>query len=220
MTQRVPVGELYGACRARIVERLGTLDDDRWRVPVPACPGWDVQAVVAHLVGVVEDSAAGELLGPPDPSQTAREVERHRDASPSALLDRWTEVAPPFEAVVSSASIWPAFFDVLSHEHDLCSALGEVGPRGDDVDLAAKLLVRGVQLDRPLHVDTGDAVLVSTGGDGEPLVLRTSAFEAFRLRMGRRSRAQVLAMDWSEDPAPWIDSLFVFGPAEGDLLEP
>lgn len=219
MTQRIPVGERYGASRARIVERLSTLDDDGWRVPVPACPGWDVHAVVAHLVGVVEDSAAGELLGPPGPEQTAREVERNRGGSPSALLERWGELAPPFEAVVSSASIWPAFFDVLSHEHDLRSALGEVGPRGDDVDLAAKLLVRGVQLDRPLHVDTGDAVLVSTGGDGEPLVLRTSAFEAFRLRMGRRSRAQVLAMDWSEDPAPWIDALFVFGPAEGDLVE-
>lgn len=219
MTQRVLVGELYGACRARITERLAGLDGDRWHAPVPACPGWDVHAVVAHMVGMVEDAAAGDLAGPPDPAQTAREVERHRDTAPSALLERWTELAPPFEAVVSSASIWPAFFDVLSHEHDLCSALGEAGPRGDDVDLAAKLLVRGVQLDRPLHVDTGDAVLVSTGGDGEPLVLRTSAFEAFRLRMGRRSRAQVLAMDWSEDPTAWIDSLFAFGPAEHDLVE-
>jgi uncharacterized protein (TIGR03083 family) len=219
MTQRVPVGELYGASRARITERLAALDEGRWRTPVPACPGWDVRDVVAHMVGLVEDAAVGGMDGPPDPAQTALGVERHRDGSPSALLERWTELAPPFEEVVSSASIWPAFFDVLSHEHDLYSALGELGPRGEDVDLAAKLLVRGVQLDRPLHVDTGDAVLVSTGGDGEPLVLRTSAFEAFRLRMGRRSRTQVVAMDWSEDPTPWVDALFVFGPADGDLRE-
>jgi uncharacterized protein (TIGR03083 family) len=219
MTQRTPVGERYRASRERITEHLSALDADRWDVPVPACPGWDVHAVVAHLVGMVEDAAAGELVGPPEPEQTAREVDRHRHDDPKALLGRWAELAPPFEEVVSAVPIWPAFFDVLSHEHDLYSALGDVGARGADVDLAAKLLVRGVQLDRPLHVDTGDEVLASTGGTGEPLILRTTAFEAFRLRMGRRSRAQALAMDWSEDPTPWVDSLFIFGPAAHDLSE-
>jgi hypothetical protein len=50
-------------------------------------------------------------------------------------------------------------------------------------------------------------------------VLRASSFEVFRLRLGRRSREQVLAMDWSEAPGDLIDRLFVFGPAVPDLVE-
>ena len=157
--------------------------------------------MLAHLVGVIEDSGAGRLNGPPGPEQTAAEVARHQDAAPAELLWHWTELAPPFEQVLSSASVWPAFFDVLTHEHDLHGALGTVGERdGADVPLAAKLLVRSVDLGRPFQIETGAAVLASAMDGPDPLVLRAPAFEVFRLRMGRRSRAQVLAMDWSDDP--------------------
>jgi hypothetical protein len=87
------------------------------------------------------------------------------------------------------------------------------------VVLCAKLLVRGADLGRPFVVDTGADELTSAVREGEPLVLRTSAFEAFRLRLGRRSRSQVLALDWSDDPGDLVDRLFVFGPAEVDLVE-
>jgi uncharacterized protein (TIGR03083 family) len=219
MTQRREVGDLYRSGRLRIEQMLGALEPDRWAVPVPACPGWDVHAVLAHLVGVVEDSGAGRLNGPPGPEQTAAEVARHGSTPPDELLWRWTELSPPFERVLSAGSIWPAFFDVLSHEHDLHGALGTVGDRDGDVVLVAKLLVRGVDMGRPFQVDTGEVVLTSSVPGEEPLVLRASAFEVFRLRMGRRSRAQVLAMDWSEDPGDLVDRLFVFGPAEQDLVE-
>jgi uncharacterized protein (TIGR03083 family) len=220
MTQRAQVGDLYRSTRLRTQDLLGQLDDDQWGLPVPACPGWDVHAVLAHLVGVIEDSGAGRLNGPPGPEQTADEVARHQDSASAELLWHWTEVAPPFEQVLSSASIWPAFFDVLTHEHDLRGALGVTGERdGADVALATKLLVRSVDLGRPFQVDTGAAVLAS-GLDGpDPLVLRAPAFEVLRLRMGRRSRAQVLAMDWSDDPGDALDRLFVFGPTETDLME-
>jgi hypothetical protein len=62
-------------------------------------------------------------------------------------------------------------------------------------------------------------VLASAVDGEDSLVLRATAFEAFRLRMGRRSRAQVLAMDWSEDPSEVLDRLFVFGPTTTDLME-
>lgn len=219
MTERAQVGDLYRSTRLRTQDLLGQLDDDQWAAPVPACPGWDVHAVLAHLVGVVEDSGAGRLNGPPGPDQTAAEVERHGATPHDELLWHWTELAPPFEQVLSAGSIWPAFFDVLSHEHDIHGALGTRGERGADVELVAKILVRGVDLGRPLQVDIGDSVLTSAVVDGDPLVLRASAFEVFRLRMGRRSRAQVLAMDWSEDPGDLIDRMFVFGPAGEDLVE-
>jgi hypothetical protein len=40
-----------------------------------------------------------------------------------------------------------------------------------------------------------------------------------RLRLGRRTPAQVAALDWSRDPAPVLDHLFIFGPAERNLVE-
>jgi hypothetical protein len=37
--------------------------------------------------------------------------------------------------------------------------------------------------------------------------------------MGRRSRAQLATLGWSADPAPVLDHLAVFGPAERDVIE-
>lgn len=219
MMQLIPTGDRYRSARERLSDVVAQLDADGWARPVPACPGWDVHDVVAHLVGVVEDSGAGRLDGPPGPEQTAAEVDRHRASPPDALLGRWAELAPPFEQIVSELSIWPAFFDVLSHEHDVHGALGTVGDRAsEDVRVAAKLLVRGVDLGRPLRVVTEDDEWESRG-EGEPWVLRAAAFEVFRLRLGRRSRDQVRRMDWSEDPVDIIDRLVVFGPAVRDLVE-
>jgi len=220
MTPRAQVGDLYRSTRVRTQSLLGALDAEQWSLPVPACPGWDVHAVLAHLLGVIEDAAGGRLNGPPGPEQTAEEVSRHVSTPPAELLWRWTELSSEFESVLSAGSTWPAFFDVLSHEHDLHGALGSRGGRdGDEVRLAAKLLARSADLGRPLRIDTGDAVL-TTAVDGEdPLVLRASSFEVFRLRLGRRSREQVLAMDWSEAPGDLVDRLFVFGPAVPDLVE-
>lgn len=220
MATRVEVGDLYRGSRLRLQELFEGLDDEQWHRPVPACPGWDVFDVAAHLVGLVEDSGAGRLAGPPGPEQTAEEVQRHRDAEPAELVARWDELAGPFESVVSEHSIWPAFFDVLSHEHDVHGALGTTGGRdGADVALAAKLMVRSADLGRPFVVRTGTRELTSAVAGEDPLVLAADDFEVFRVRLGRRSRPQVLAMDWSEDPAEVVDRLFVFGPSEVDILE-
>ena len=55
----------------------------------------------------------------------------------------------------------------------------------------------------------------------DPAVARlaTTPFELLRIRLGRRSEAQVLALDWTGDPRPVLPGLFVFGPAERDLVE-
>jgi hypothetical protein len=57
------------------------------------------------------------------------------------------------------------------------------------------------------------------GGDQPTLTLSTSEYELFRWRMGRRSRAQLAAMDWSGEPSGVLDQLTVFGPAPGDVVE-
>jgi uncharacterized protein (TIGR03083 family) len=55
---------------------LSDLDDADWRAPSP-CPGWDVRAVVAHLIGT-----ESMLAGVPSPDVTI-----DRDASPHVRND-------------------------------------------------------------------------------------------------------------------------------------
>jgi uncharacterized protein (TIGR03083 family) len=210
----------YRGGRERLSGLVAGLDDAGWATPVAACPGWDVRAVVSHLVGVQEDVAAGTLAGIPTTEQTDAQVARHRTTAPGALLDRWAELSPGFEALVDELGIWPAAIDVGSHEHDVRSALGRPGARDCPLVLeAAHGLAGQVDAGAPIAF-TLDGVTVRSQGAGEPaLGLRTSAFELFRLRLGRRSRAQVAALDWSGDPEPVLDALFVFGPRPDALVE-
>ena len=71
----------------------------------------------------------------------------------------------------------------------------------------------------PVQVTVEDTEF-RAGPAGEPVLgLTTTRFEAFRWRMGRRSRDQLAALDWSGDPAPVLDHLVVFGPARTDIVE-
>ena len=235
------VGDHYRATRLRLTTFLDGIDDDSWDRPVDACPGWRVRDVLAHLVATVDDAIAGRITGPPPPDLTADQVDRHRHDDPRELLAAWDVRAPRFEPVLTERRIWPAFFDVLSHEHDIRHALGRpAGHDSDDVRLAAELLTRslppGLTVDRDDASGGGapgsgapgggapgdDAPDGPVAGDGDPeggARLVASSFDVFRLRLGRRSRAQVLAMDWTGDPEPFVDQLFVFGPRETDLIE-
>ena len=217
----IDLGELYRQRRGHIGELLVTAAPSAWTTPVPACPGWDVKAVVSHLVGVIEDGMAGRLTGPPDDMLSAEEVARHAGDQPGDLLAQWDRLAPPFEQAISLNQIWPALLDVLSHEHDIRGALGLPGGRDDEiVDLASRRLVEGIELSGTVAFDVGDDVLRTAPVGGPTHVVATSAFEVVRLRLGRRSRAQVVAMSWDpEPPGSLVDELFVFGPRETPLVE-
>jgi uncharacterized protein (TIGR03083 family) len=219
----IDVGGQYRRTRQRLSALLAGVPDDEWRTPVAACPGWDVHAVVSHLLGVVEDALAGVITGPPDEDQTADEVARHRQDAPGDLLARWAELAPPFEDVVTSRAVVPAALDVASHEQDVRSALRRPGARDDEVvRRGARWLVEGLELD-------GATVVVDLGGDvgvvrtvpsgGPEYRLRASAFEVLRFRLGRRTPDQVAALDWSPRPDPLPAGLFQFGPAAAPLVE-
>jgi len=214
----------YAAARQRLGAVLGGLDPQRWEASVPACPGWSVHDVLAHLVGVIEDAAAGRLSGPPDEAQTAHQLARHRGDDPRELLATWDAVAPAFESAAAAGGAWPAMFDVLSHEHDVRGALDHPGARDvDGVRLAADLLLRWCRTPVAVEVELdGDRTVVVRAEDGSAgceLGLQTSSFEVMRFRLGRRSLRQVAALRWTGDPAPVLESLFTFGPAERDLVE-
>lgn len=216
---RPTVGDRYRTTRVRLTALLEPIDGADWDRPVDACPGWRVRDVLAHLVGTIEDAVAGRISGPPPPELTAEQVDRHRDDDPRELLATWAVGAPLFEPALTEGRIWPAFFDVLSHEHDIRHALEQPGGQdGEDVHLAASLLVRSLPAELAVDLDGAGGASAVAPADGGAL-LTASSFEVFRLRLGRRSRAQVMALDWTGDPEPHVDGLFVFRPREDPLVE-
>lgn len=212
------VGWHYEQARQRLDAILRRLDTAGWETPVAACPGWRVRDVLAHMVGIIEDAAAGVISGPPNEEQTAAEVDRHRDDDPLALLDQWAASAPLIIERVSETETWPAAYDVTTHEHDVRAALGQPGARDhESLELFATQLFARLKVPLALTVDVGtrDFSTGGTTGSGAPaLKLKTTSFDFFRLRLGRRTRDEVLAMDWSADPSKIVDHLFVFGPTE------
>ena len=212
-----PVGWHYREARLRLDEVLRPLSRAQWETPVPACPGWRVRDVLAHLLGNIEDAGRGRLAGPPSPELTAEQTARHADDEPVDLLDRWAAASPRFEAAI--AERWPAAIDIVSHEHDVRSALGRPGARDhESVVTMAIRLADGIASTAPIAVHF-DGAPTDDGGDRGGLALRTSPFELFRLRLGRRSRQQVCELDWSANPDGVVDDLFIFGPASEPIVE-
>lgn len=256
---------LYRDSRQRLAELLSGLDAAALSTPVPACPGWSVRDVLAHLVSIPEDAAAGRLVGLPTEEFTAEQVARLADVTVAELLTRWSASAPDFEQRIAMSEVWPAVIDLATHEQDIRGAIGQPGAR----DCAAirqsmNRLLTSLKPPVPVHITTEDGTyIVGPAGDaaaaagvtgvaggagggggasgaggggeasgaggasgagragiGDSLTLLTSRFEAFRWRMGRRSPAQLAAMNWSADPPPAVlAGLTIFGPAPTDIHE-
>jgi uncharacterized protein (TIGR03083 family) len=215
------LGEEYRRGRERVTALLASEPEARWDRPVRACPGWTVRAVVGHLVGTVEDAVAGRITGPPGEDLTAEQVARNATVPGPELLARWAELAPPFEEVVTAGEIWPAVLDVVSHEHDVRHALDRPGGRDAPVvRAAAGALVGHLTAPWNLEVVLADGpTLRSAPVAGPTYRLRATAFELLRLRLGRRSRAEVRDLPWDPIPPPDLAPLFVFGPRPTPLRE-
>jgi uncharacterized protein (TIGR03083 family) len=211
---------MYRETRERLTALVSGLDEAQLATAVPACPGWSVADVIGHLAAIPEDALAGRLTGPPSVAETAVQVDRFRGRPMARTLTGWTSMAPQFEEVVAAFEIWPAVIDVASHEQDIRGAVGQPGARDTEVirELAGWLVTR-LRPPVPMRVTFEDTQIL-IGPGGEPVLgLTTTRYEAFRWRMGRRSRSQLAALDWSGDPSPVLDHLVVFGPAPADVIE-
>lgn len=212
----------YADSRMRLSELVAGVPNPS-EVPVPACPGWSVHDVVSHLVAVIEDVAAGRLTGPPGDDVTAEQVSRRVGRPTGEVLEEWSALSPQMEELLAAVQIWPAVMDVLSHEHDVRGAVGVPGGRDLPVisSAACRLLT---SFDPPVamtvHMAGGTFEHRPEGDTSRPVLeLETSPFEAFRFRLGRRSRSQLASMAWTGDPAPVLGSLTVFGPSRLDIAE-
>ena len=109
--------------------------------------------------------------------------------------------------------------DVASHEQDIRGAVGQPGAR--DTEVIREMsgwLVTGLRPPVPMRVTFEDTQIL-IGPDGEPVLgLTTTRYEAFRWRMGRRSRGQLRR--WigpGTRPRSWIT--WWSSPAPVDVIE-
>lgn len=207
------MGAMYRAGRAAMIELGRSLSEEDAATAVPACPRWTVKDVYAHQAGVVADALAGRLEGVTTDPWTARQVEERAGRSLKEVLDEWEEIAPDFEAFLDTGAAPPeVIVDQWSHEQDVRGALGRPGNRDDERARFCAETLAGRMSDwqhEPLLI-VGDSGTWQRG-EGTPVVtLRASDYDLARVLLGRRSRAQVLAMDWEGDPAPFLDDLIVF----------
>jgi uncharacterized protein (TIGR03083 family) len=183
---------------------------------VPACPGWRVRDVVAHLAGLCEDWVDHRLDGYGSDGWTGGQVSRFSDCEVPQILERWAESANRFallhdDRVMGPPSRW-AFGDAVVHEADLRGAL-----RSGRVPESAILLSMKGSIARwreHLGMSTAPSLLVRTsdardwwiGPRDAPGAVEVQAplYELFRALSGRRSTSQIRAWSWSEDPEPFI----------------
>jgi uncharacterized protein (TIGR03083 family) len=211
---------LYHDTRERLIALLSELDEAALATRVPACPAWSVHDVVAHLSAVPQDVLAGRLTRIATEEETAAQVARFKDHDLAGILAAWQGTAPRFEALVGTLRAWPAVIDLAAHEQDIRGAVGRPGARDAEVVWhSAGWLLRRLRPPVPLRVAVEDAEFRAGPDQGTQLRLMTSRFEAFRWRLGRRSRAQLAGLDWNGDPSPLLDHLTMFGPAAEDIIE-
>lgn len=214
------VADLYQETRTRITSLLGASGTSAWEDPVAACPGWSVRDVVSHMAAVAHDWADGRLTGAPTDEETAEHVRRFENQSNAELLDTWSQAATRLHSRSVTAGLEPPLGDISCHEHDIRSAIRRPGARdAAPVRWTADRLLSILAPPVPLRVVVEDDEYRTGPPDGREIVLRTTKFEALRWRTGRRSRAQLAAMDWSADPAPVLGHLCLFGPSTEDIIE-
>jgi uncharacterized protein (TIGR03083 family) len=219
----------YAAAHARLAELVVGLTPAQLATPVSSTPGWTVHDVVAHLTAIPTEAMAGRLAGIPSDEQTHAHVEERRDRTHDELLAEWTPNVEPMCEGARAGLVPPNLaVDALTHEQDIRGALRlEPALTRDELRFCTNLYAFGFsyavkkQALPALDIAATDTDFTRIAGEGEPQAsLRASEFELFRALSGRRGRSQVLAYDWTGDPAPYLGLLNVFGSLpEGELID-
>lgn len=215
-----------------LVALIEDLDDDALTTPVPACPAWDVADLVAHLVGVAEDSVRGHFydgaidawqdpaLATAREAWTATHVERRPRRDREVLLRDLEAQAGALVAAlrrgdnpVADDPDWgrtAPVADLAAHLADLREAL-------DLPTEARSPLARfGFAVYRDwLHLRLARSGLPAlrlgngsrewTVGKGEAAGSVTAdPYELYRVLSGRRGTAAITALAWTTDPTPYL----------------
>lgn len=233
----------YRELRVRVTDLLRSVEPEALDAIAPATPEWRVRDVAAHLAGICDDamhgnmggvaSAGGLLVSVGDETRvndwTDAQVAKRADWPIDRVLDDWAEHAVQIEATMNALhpAIGQMVADAVTHEHDMRGGLGTAGARSSTAMVIAvnwmlrtlsKRLTKDGRGTLRIEHEGGDIAL----GDGDPVTrLRTTRFEIARVATGRRSMAQIRAMDWDGplDPGVLLLAPDFFPAREADLVE-
>jgi len=221
--------EGYREARGEMIDLVGT---DPARV-VPACPAWSTLDIARHVVAVAEDFEQGLVADNMAAGHTAAAMEPTAGWDLTALTDHWEAVTERIRPWLEDERLdpvrWPGtvFTDLVIHLHDVRGALGASNHDDPKVAVATGQMVK---LARAMLGASGGPsfTIVVPGfrdwslGRGEPeMTLTADIWDLFRSISGRRTRAQVEALDWSGDPSAILDGWLgpQYGYAETPLGE-
>jgi len=229
ITEReVDCGRLYEQKRGDLIGLARSQSDELLSTMVPATPAWSVRDVVAHVVGIAADLNAGRL-GRDDPDDwTAAQVQSRRGRSIDQLAAEWDTEAPTFEEGLRllGYEVGAHFIgDLLQHIADVRHALGRARIEDDETLLVALDFYLDSFHETLIEVGVG-AVAVQVSGQGWELgsgavVASWTAdrYEVFRALGGRRSEAQIRALDWTGDVDRVVGLVSRYGLPVTDIIE-
>ena len=206
----------------------GEIDEEWAQSAVPACPGWTVQDVISHMVGIVADIQDGRMDGVGSDEWTRHQVMTRRGLPIAEVVAEWARRAPAFEEQVAG---WPpgvaaqVVADAAMHELDVRNALGDRSARDTDGVVVAfdyyghKLADRITEAGLGALVIECDADTVTLGNGDRGATLRAARFEALRAMGGRRSAAQIGGYAWDGDASPYVALMSSYGSREEPLVE-
>ena len=216
-----PAG-LYAETRGTAVGLFTSLDQAEATLTVPLTPEWRVVDVAAHVCGIVDDVLYGNVEGLGSDAWTAAQVEKRAGQSIAEICDEWMGYAPQVDAMIADNPFFGVRItgDLIIHVHDVQHALGRAIDGNDlATRVAAHRYVPALQERALEQVGLGVTVELTDGGtypaaDGSgELALTATSYDFLRSVTGRRSRAQVEALNWSDDPTTLLDRAWnTYGP--------
>ena len=218
----------YRGCRERITELASDAPDETLSRSVPACPEWSVLDLVAHVIGVAEDFAAGNLEGAGSEEWTSSQIARRSEMAVPELVEAWRVVAEPIESMMDQVPPGPVSLligDLVSHEHDLRGALDRPGARDSDavwigLDRYTRWFGKRIKDAGLPSVTVRSAERRWQAGILDPTVeLEGNAFELLRAMTGRRTPDEIASLSWTGDSAAYLELLPTYPPPDRSLSE-
>ncbi|MHB1487114.1 MAG: maleylpyruvate isomerase family mycothiol-dependent enzyme [Acidimicrobiales bacterium] len=211
----------YGQARRDLCRYILSLPSASTDAAVPACPGWSVGDVMAHLAGSAADVLDGRIEGVGTADWTAAQVDQRRGLALEAVVGEWSASGPGFEAVLAGLPFDIAALalgDLVTHEHDIRSAMGNAEGRDTPAhERALQYQVAG--LGRRLEGAGLPGLRLVAGnqewvvGPGQPAAsVEGDRHEILRALSSRRSAAQIRAMKWDGSPEGFLAVLGAYGP--------
>lgn len=213
---------LYAGTRDRFIDLIRSLADDELDRTIPLTPGWTIAQALAHVCGLNADLAAGLREGLGSPERTADQVDSRAGLTAAEICDEWLGHGDTVEAIIADNGFLGHRLaaDLLIHLHDVQHALGLAIDTEDEATVDAGHTYAHHTVDRWLDstgievaIDLSDGSWFVPSACFEPpdLVLNATPYDFLRSVSGRRSRAQVEALDWSADPGPLLDHFSPYG---------